>query len=284
MHGMHARLPKNFVLEERLERYADVIELYPTHYAGMWAQACAPMGEERAEQGTCVAPPFSEVHVDLGCGKGAFVVEMAQRHPELLYVAIDAEPICIAYTAQHVVEAGLANVVVVPARGDQLPAIFGSAEVGRIYLNFPTPYPRKKDAGQRLTILENLLGYAQVLAPGGSVVLKTDSYPLWRFSETQLAAAGYALRWSSQDARAERPDDVMSEYEERLSAQGACVYALEAVPDEVPDPAEACQTASLSLVDYLPDDLEALGYVPHGMQGTVLNLRNRHRRQGRRAK
>jgi tRNA (guanine-N7-)-methyltransferase len=277
MHGMHARLPKNFVLEERLERYRDAIELCPARYAGAWAQACTPL-DARASH------PFTRVHVDLGCGKGAFVVESARRHPQTLYVAIDAEPICIAYTAQRVSEARLRNVVVVPARGDQLPELFAKGEVDAITLNFPTPYPRKKDAAHRLTILDNLLGYRRVLAPEGTVLLKTDSYPLWRFSQTQLEEAGYRLRWSSRDARSERPDDVTSEYEERLARQGACVYALEATPG--PLPAEVRQSASLSLVDYLPHDLEGLDYVPHGMQGTVVNLRNqrRHRERERRAR
>ena len=60
MHGMHARLPKNFVLEERLERYRDQIELEPTWWRGRWAETAAAIG----------AQPFSSVRVDVGCGKG----------------------------------------------------------------------------------------------------------------------------------------------------------------------------------------------------------------------
>ena len=81
--------------------------------------------------------------------------------------------------------------------------------------------------------------------------------------------------------RGERPDDPSSEYEERLSAQGACVYALEAVLG--PEPQNPVQTASLSLADYLPQDLTDIGYVPHGMQGTVTNLRNRRIHEAERA-
>ena len=117
MHGMHARLPKNFVLEERLERYAPVIELTPTHYAGLWRDACHTLGAGTAE--------YQRVHVDLGSGKGAYVVQAAQAHPDTLFVAIDGEPICVAYTAQHVTEAGLPNVVVVPGLGSQVAEMFG---------------------------------------------------------------------------------------------------------------------------------------------------------------
>lgn len=269
MHGMHARLPKNFVLEERLERYAGVIELEPRRYAGLWKNACHPLDAS--------ARGFERLHVDLGCGKGAYVVQAAANNPNTLYVALDGEPICIAYTAQHVVEAGLCNVVVIPALGSQVSQIFSAGEVDAITVNFPTPFPRKKEADKRLVILERLMDYRQVLASGAALLFKTDSYPLWRFAQTQFELAGYDVRWCSSDAQAQRPNDIRTEYEQRLSAQGAQVYAIEATPG--PMPADVCQTASLSLVDYLPSDLDSLSYVPHGMQGTVTNLRNRQLRQ-----
>ena len=91
MHGMHARLPKHFVLEERLERYRDAIEPDPYHWRGHWTSACAPAG----------ATPFREVRLDLGCGKGSFTVEAARREPDVLFVGMDSEPVCIAYAAQR---------------------------------------------------------------------------------------------------------------------------------------------------------------------------------------
>ena len=271
MHGMHARLPKNFVLEERLEKYADVIELEPCHYAGRWTQACWPLWH--ASPGAS----FTEVRLDLGCGKGAFVVQAATSEPDVLYVALDAEPLCIAYAAQHIAEAGLRNAVVVPGKGSDVVHVFGAGEVSCIHLNFPTPYPRKKDAHKRLVILDRLLEYAQVLAPGGTVRLRTDSQPLRDFALTQFDLAGYDVVWSSDDERGLRPHEPVSEYEERLVAQGAKVLSVWATPARMP--AEPAQTASLSLVDYFPGDLFEGGYVPHGMGGAVTNLRNRNRRR-----
>lgn len=269
LHGMHARLPKNFVLEERLERYADAIELKPATYAGRWIEACWPLGTRRADG----VAAYRGVRLDLGCGKGHFCAVSAAREPDVLFVGIDAEPICIAYCAQKALEEGLRNMVLVPGTGEQVVRMFGEGEVSRIHLNFPTPYPRKKEAYKRLVILERLVEYRRILAPGGEVVLKTDSQPLRDFALTQFELAGYDLTWQTDDARADRPDDPISEYEERLSAQGACVYGIAATPGA--DPGPVTQTAELSLVEYLPHDLANLDYVPHGMQGTVVNLRNR---------
>ncbi len=274
MHGMHARLPKNFVLEERLERYADAIELEPQKYAGRWAQACHDLSSTGSD-----AHGFDEVRLDLGCGKGAFVVECAKQRPNTLYVAMDAEPLCVAYAAQHVTEAGLRNAVVVPARGSSVAKIFGPQELACIHLNFPTPYPRKREANKRLVALERLLEYREVLRAGGTVRLRTDSQPLRDFTLTQLRIAGYDVVWQSDDARRERPNEPGSEYEERLAAKGATVYAVWATPGPLPQSVE--QTASLSLIDYLPDDLFANGYVPHGMDGAVINLRNQRARRER---
>ena len=268
MHGMHARLPRHFVLEERLERYADVIELEPACLAGHWAEACAPLTPTGLGS-------FDEVRLDLGCGKGAFLVESARREPHVLFVGMDAEPLCIAYTAQHIVEAGLSNAIVVPAKGSNVCNAFGAGELSRLHLNFPTPYPRKREASHRLVILGRLLEYRAVLSANATLRLRTDSQPLRDFTLTQLDLAGYNVVWTSDDERRDRPNEPSSEYEQRLTAQGAPVYGIWATPNPNAALGSVRQTASLSLVDYLPTDLNAMTYVPHGMQGTVLNLRNR---------
>ena len=272
-HALHARLPKNFVLEERLERYGRVIELEPARLRGRWAEACwSGIGaDETGPRG------FSEVRLDLGCGKGAFAIEAARREPDVLLVAMDAEPICVAYAAQHVCESGLPNVVVVPGNGMRVRELFSPGELSVIHLNFPTPFPRKRDAGRRMFSLERLMDFREVLAPGGEVRLRTDSQPLFDFALTQVPLAGYRIVRQSRDARADAEDAAVpsSEYEERLCARGARVHALTVTPGPAPERAE--QTAELSLAAYLPADLNELAdsaYVPHGMEATVANLRN----------
>lgn len=280
MHGLHARLPKNFVLEERIERYRDAIELDPAAWRGRWAEGCWP-GIGAGSDG---AGRFREVRLDLGCGKGAFAVESARREPDVLFVAMDSEPICVAYAAQLVCESALPNVVVVPGTGFRVREFFSPGELGRIYLNFPTPFPRKRDAHLRMACMERLMDFRDVLAEGAEVRLRTDSQPLFDFMLTQVPLAGYRLLWSTRDARGEGADvagdEPETEYERRLCARGARVHALACTPGPRPERAE--QTAELSLAAYLPRDLaslEDIGYAPHGMEATVTNLRNRALRE-----
>ena len=111
MGAVHVRTPKNFVLEERLERYADAIETNPEAYAGDWRKACAPVGSK----------PFEHLHLDLGCGKGTYLVERAAHEPNTLFIGMDQEPICIAYAAQKICEQELTNALVLPRGAASLP-------------------------------------------------------------------------------------------------------------------------------------------------------------------
>lgn len=288
----HIRTPKNFVLEDRLERYAAAIEQRPETYRGRWGEACAPCGDADRGGATCgdtpcssaprgYTPGFGRVHLDLGCGKGAYLVARARREPSALFIGMDTEPICIAYAAQNIVEAGLSNAIVLPRSADSIERLFGPGELAGITLNFPTPFPKRKFARKRLTSVDHLLSYRRVLAPGATVTLRTDSQPLRDFTLTQLDAAGYRVLWASIDTRAEHPEHPETEYERRLAEQGAAVYGICATPGPEPTPEQiqAGRNAEQSLVAYLPLNLDSIGYIPLGMEGAVLNLRNRQRNE-----
>lgn len=293
----HIRTPKNFVLEDRLERYAAAIEQRPETYCGRWGEACAPCGGADCGDVTRVGatcdnapcgsasrgdmPGFGRVHLDLGCGKGAYLVARAQREPDALFIGMDTEPICIAYAAQNIVEAGLSNAIVLARSADSIERLFGPGELAGITLNFPTPFPKRKFARKRLTSVDHLLSYRRVLAPGAAVTLRTDSQPLHDYTLTQLDAAGYRVLWASNDTRAEHPEHPETEYERRLAEQGAAVYGVCAIPGPEPTPEQiqAGRDAEQSLVAYLPRNLDSVGYIPLGMEGAVLNLRNRQRNE-----
>ena len=283
---MHARKPKHFVLEERLERYADAIETRPGAYAGRWAEACWPLGGamDDGPQGTATSERahYQRVYLDLGCGKGAWLVEAARREPDALFIGVDGEPMCIAYAAQHIVEGGVRNALAVPGRAEQLPAMFAPGELSGISLNFPTPAPKRRQARTRLVNAEHLALARPLLAPGAALTFRTDNEPLFAYALPQFEAAGFALLWTSRDDRAEHPDVPLTEYEARMAAEGARVLALCAVasgPAPTPERLQAARELPQSLYDYLPDDLFAGGYTPHGMGYGVANLRRARQHQ-----
>ena len=264
-----SRLPKDFSLEDRLVGCAQAVERKPETWRGRW-HAWEP----------ATAGSHDRVLLDLGCGKGEYTVACARLHPETLFVGLDVEGVCVMRGAELALAEGAPNAVFVWADDPDLATLFAPGEVDGILMNFPTPFPKKKKAHLRLTHLDRLMAYRSILAPGASVRLRTDSLPFRDFSLTQIELTGYNLLWDTDDVRALFPDEPLSAYEAKLTAQGAVVCGFEAVPGPAPDRVE--QTAPLSLVSYLPENIEDMGYIPHGMQGCVANMRGR--RANRRAK
>ena len=270
MGAVHVRTPKNFVLEERLERYADAIETSPEVYTGHWCEGCAPAAHK----------PFARLHLDLGCGKGTYLVERARREPDTLFIGMDQEPICIAYAAQKICEQELPNALVLPRGAASLPQLFAAGELDAITINFPTPQPKAKYAKKRLVHVDHLMLYRPLFAADATVTLRTDSKPLRDYALGQFAAAGYNTLWVSDDVRRDHPEHPETEYERRTREMGAAVYGICATPDALPSDEQlaAGRMQEQSLACYLPDNLDELTYVPLGMEEAVENFRNRARK------
>ncbi len=269
-----ARMPKNFVLDQRIERAADAIETSAQAYRGRWAEACFPLipgGRER----------FERVHLDLGCGKGAYIAAMAERHPDTLFIGMDSEPVCVVHAAQLVLDRGLKNALVIPGDAAKLDRIFAPGELSSISINFPTPHPKRRNARLRVTTAAHL----------------------YEFSLPQFQAIGWHITCATHDDRTTHPDQPITEYEQRLTEQGATVHAVYAHPapeaateeqlqaaldlpqsliDYLPEQLQAALDLPQSLIDYLPDDLFAGDYIPYGMSYAIDNLRNRRRHLGQR--
>ena len=264
-----SRKHRGFDLDARLAQVEGAIEREPASWRGRWRTWGAAGASDAGAD-------WASVRVDLGCGKGDFVIASALAHPDTLYVGLDWEAVCLMHGAEKALAAGVPNVVFALDDEPHLDALFAPGEVDGIHLNFPTPFPRKKETAKRLTFAPRFLEYAAVLASGGQVFLRTDSDPFLQYTKTQLELARWTIDWETDDCRAALPDEPASEYERKLSAQGARVLAIKARPGAYPQPqaSELAQSAPQSLFDYLPDDLDSMEYVPHGMVGGVTNRRN----------
>lgn len=264
---MHARKLKN--LEERFEWFSTVIETDPAALCGSW----------KAKR----FPEAQRVHLDLGCGKGQWTVAAAQANPHDLYIGFDNQEVCVALAAQRAVEAGIENAVFCVSDGDELGWTVGDAEIDVLHLNFSTPHPRSKYTPLRLTHASRLASYERMLAPGGHIELKTDSQPFFDWSLEQFELAGWDVTWQTRDLHEEPADapvdpQLWSGYEKRLCAKGARIHALVAMPGAMPTSSKP--NPDVSLFDYLPQDIDAITYVPYGMEAGVQNLRNIRAKRG----
>lgn len=101
--------------------------------------------------------------VEVGAGTGLFSVELATRHPEQTFLAVDVKGDRLQKGAYEAETRGLKNIQFLRARADQLLEVVKPASVEQIWLTFPDPFPKKRSAGRRLTNKTFLYTYTKML-------------------------------------------------------------------------------------------------------------------------
>ena len=190
-------------------------------------------------------PEAKELHVEVGCGKGKFTVELAKSRPDVLLVAIEKVPDALVVAMELAVREGVKNVYFISEDAAELCEIFGYGEVDRMYLNFCDPWPRKKNAKRRLTYHTFLQKYAWILREGGQIDFKTDNAKLFEFSLEEFAASGYELHEVTRDLHANGPCGIMTGYEEKFYELGTPINRCEAVPTIRPAEADVPVTPKM---------------------------------------
>ena len=163
------------------------------------------------------------LHIEIGMGKGQFLTALAAEHPDINYIGIEKFSSVLVRAVQKQNELELPNLRLIRMDADSITDVFASGEVERIYLNFSDPWPKERHAKRRLTSVEFLRRYENILAKDGHVEFKTDNQPLFEFSLEAAEEAGWKLLAVTRDLHhdtALNKGNIMTEYEERFSAQG----------------------------------------------------------------
>ena len=174
------------------------------------------------------------LHIEVGMGKGRFLMDLARLHPEINYIGIEMYDSVLLRALQKREELEQEGVVYsnlyfmrVDAR--LLPEIFAQGEVDKIYLNFSDPWPKARHAKRRLTSREFLARYDQILVPDGKVEFKTDNTELFNFSLEQVKEAGWELLAYTYDLHHQEEmnkGNIMTEYEQKFSEKGNPINKL----------------------------------------------------------
>ena len=171
-----------------------------------------------------------ELHLEIGCGKGAFILEMAKRYPEVLFVAVEYCREAMLLAVEKLNQSGLENVLFLNADAAKLGEYFAEGEIDRIYLNVSDPWPKARHAKRRLTAPSFLAVYAQILKKGGYIRQKTDNVLLFESSLENYAACG----WECEDVCRDLHDspwaeeNILTEYEINFSGKGLKINAVTA--------------------------------------------------------
>ena len=168
------------------------------------------------------------IRIEVGMGKGKFIMELAQQNPDINYVGIERYSSVLLRGLQKRAEMELSNIYFMRIDALEIADVFGEHEVDRIYLNFSDPWPKDRHAKRRLTSDRFLAVYDQILKPDGILEFKTDNQDLFRYSLESIPEAEWRVDAQTFDLHNSEmaEGNVMTEYETKFCSEGKPICKL----------------------------------------------------------
>lgn len=198
--------------------------------------------EAIADSPHCIQEPMAEkgrwhlifgnenpIHIEIGMGKGQFIMQLAKEHPDINYIGIERYSSVLLRALQKMEIEPLPNIRFLCMDASIITEVFDEEEVAKIYLNFSDPWPKERHAKRRLTSRQFFERYDKILAGNGVVEFKTDNDDLFAFSMEEVAEAGWMLDAHTFDLHHDpvlNEGNVMTEYEEKFSSLGHPIHKL----------------------------------------------------------
>ena len=209
---MRMRRMKN--LDPRMEKCADFRIAQPETLKGNWRSKM---------------PDAAAWWVEVGCGKGKFTAETAAANPDVLLIAVERCREAMVVAMEKAKAMDLKNVFFIDMDVANIEEIFAAEEIDRLFINFPDPWPRKKNAKRRLTHRGFLDKYCRVVRENGEIHYKTDNAPLFEFSVEEFAACGLQVKNLTRNLHENGIVGIMTGYEEKFHALGTPINRCEVV-------------------------------------------------------
>ncbi|MCR5035535.1 MAG: tRNA (guanosine(46)-N7)-methyltransferase TrmB [Clostridia bacterium] len=199
------------------------------------------------------------LYVEIGCGKGQFIITKAAADPDSQFLAIEGQETVILRAAEKAmcvagetdwpenvpgeermegVSAALNNLKFVNCFVEHMEDLFHANQLSGIYLNFSDPWPKARHAKRRLTYRDRLADYAWALKPGGFIEIKTDNDDLFAFTMEEIAELGTLLRAEevTTDLHGAQhhyaASAITTEYEDKFVAKGKTINYVRVVVDK----------------------------------------------------
>jgi tRNA (guanine-N7-)-methyltransferase len=167
------------------------------------------------------------IHIEIGMGKGRFMMDMAGANPDINYIGIEKYSTVLLRAIQKMEENELDNLRFIRMDAEDICEVFGKGEISKIYLNFSDPWPKDRHAKRRLPSRQFLNRYNEILKPDGRIEFKTDNTDLFDFALGEIEPAGWKIEKMTRDLHHDEDmfkGNVMTEYEEKFSSMGNPIY------------------------------------------------------------
>ena len=191
-----------------------------------------PWAKPYIEEHTEVMCPFDMInsyedyYLEIGSGKGQFLVNMAKNHPDCFFIGMERNVTCAGFTAKKLVESEVSNAKLVYANAEQVLPLINEGSVSGVFLNFSDPWPKKRHAKRRLTSDSFLNQYLRILKSGAKLIFKTDNYDLFTYSLELLENSPFKLVEANYSYDGKDPFDEITEYEASFRSEGQPIYRL----------------------------------------------------------
>lgn len=179
-------------------------------------------------------PKQQKIKIEIGMGKGNFIIENARRYPDINFIGIEKFDSVIVRAIEKLerMEEELPNLKLIRMDALEIDEVFDH-EVDTIYLNFSDPWPKKRHQNRRLSSPVFLKKYDPLFVSDKKIIMKTDNRHLFEYSVMSIANYGYQLEELSFDLYQDNvKDNIPTEYEERLANKGFNIYRLVATKND----------------------------------------------------
>lgn len=205
------RLRKLKNVDERLEARQDIIVFEPEKYKGKWRE---------------FFNNSNPIYLEIGMGKGKFIIENATLNPDINYIGIEREGSVLVKAVEKVISKPN-NLCFIKFDAVDILNIFDENEINKIFLNFSDPWPKSRHTKRRLTYGSNIDNYKNILTKDGSIEFKSDNRHLFEFSIIAFIEEGLNIVDLSLNLHEDKENIITTEYEDRFVEKGNIIYFVE---------------------------------------------------------
>lgn len=165
------------------------------------------------------------IHLEIGMGKGNFIIEMARRNPNINFIGLEKFDSVLVKAVEKLKDTDIPNLRLIWYDAATIDKVFDH-EIDTLYLNFSDPWPKKRHAKRRLTHESFLSLYDNIFKKGNNIIMKTDNRKLFEYSVKSFTDYGYKIEDISLDLHSDEVDIVETEYEKKFTKNGNVIYKV----------------------------------------------------------
>jgi len=200
---------RNVKNKKEIINNSKAIILNPNEYIGVWNK---------------VFNNSNPIYIEIGMGKGDFILENAIRYPDINFIGIEKYDSIMALAIKKIDTYDLPNLKLIRMDALDILDIFRN-EIDKIYLNFSDPWPKERHAKRRLTSPVFLKKYDNIFKNNKIIEMKTDNRKLFEYSLLSFNDNGYLIKEISLDLHhSDYSNNIMTEYEKKFSLQNMSIY------------------------------------------------------------